>query len=220
MLIVLWTVKAGAGCTTATLGVALRRSRHESVLVVDLGGDVPAACGMAEPDVGVTDWLRAGATRPDALTRVEVGLAESLALLPTGSTSRWSNGSTDLLVGLLAHEDRCVVVDAGFVGDGAHGPMDMLRRRLIRAADRSVLVTRPCYLALRRVASCAEPIDSIVLVRDQMRSLGRADVADVVGVDDVHHLDVDPGIARSLDAGLVATRPPRLLLQQMKRVAA
>lgn len=225
MLTVLWTAKAGQGCTTAAVGTALQQGSVEPVLLVDLGGDIPAACGLAEPEVGLCEWLRSGSGHTEALSRLEVPLSDRVSLLPSGRTTRWTAGAALMLCELLIQDGRCVVVDAGMVGAAGSGhtsahPMDALRRRLVQVADCSVLVTRPCYLSLRRIVGGSMPIDSVILLRDQARSLDRGDVAHIVGVEEVHALDSNPTVARAIDAGLVLVRPPRCLLHPLRWVAA
>ena len=75
MLISLWSVKGGAGTTvvSVSLSLVIDRSR-KGALVVDLGGDVPAALGLPDPgDPGISGWLSAGSDVPgdDRLVEVE-----------------------------------------------------------------------------------------------------------------------------------------------------
>ncbi len=73
------------------------------------------------------------------------------------------------------------------------------------------LVTRPCYLALRRALVSDRRPHGIVLLVEPERSLTRADIEDVLGVPVVATMPVHPATARLIDAGLLATQPPRRL---------
>ena len=53
-----WSAKGGSGTTVIAAALGLVLSHHRPTLLVDLGGDAPAALGMAEPSgPGVHDWL-------------------------------------------------------------------------------------------------------------------------------------------------------------------
>ena len=76
---------------------------------------------------------------------------------------------------------------------------------------RLTVLRGPCYLALRTIV--VEPTsrpDGIVLVAEAGRSLTSRDVADVTGVPVVATVSVDPGVARTIDAGLLVARLHRL----------
>src|SRR2546426_1176908 len=72
---------------------------------------------------------------------------------------------------------------------------------LAAAAGLSLLVLRPCYLALRRAIAAPLRPSGVVLVNEPGRSLGRADVEDLLGVPVRAEIDVDPSVARAVDAG-------------------
>jgi hypothetical protein len=103
-----------------------------------------------------------------------------------------------------------VIVDAGCL-DRADGPRAMLAAR----AHRSLLVTRPCYLALRRAAHLALRPNGIVLVVEPGRALRASDIAAVIGAPVVAELPIDPAVSRALDAGLLLTRRPPSLFAAM-----
>ena len=91
MLSALWSAKGGAGTTTTAVALAdIRRRSHRTTdtLLVDLAGDLPAALGLSDPDLGVTEWLASDAG-PEALTRIEREVADGVSLLPLGNTSEW-----------------------------------------------------------------------------------------------------------------------------------
>lgn len=67
------------------------------------------------------------------------------------------------------------------------------------------LVTRPCYLALRRATETGVGgTQGIVLVTEAQRSLGWADVEHVLGLPVVATMDLTATTARCIDAGLMA----------------
>jgi len=211
-----WALKGGQGTTvvTAALGLTLARSGHD-VLLVDLAGDLPAALGLPEPDgPGLADWLAAGDDVPaDGLGRIERPVGPGLALLPRGGGSM---GPSDRVEALLAALDdaRLAVVDCGVVGPG-EDPAAVAAAR----ANRSILVTRPCYLALRRASSPPLRPSEVILVTEPGRALDRTDVEAVVGAPVRAEIPLDPAVARAVDAGLLASRLPRGLERSLRRAA-
>ena len=100
---------------------------------------------------------------------------------------------------------RVVVVDGGC--DPA----------LERAVSRRLVVVRLCYLALRRaLATGMGGTDGVVVVVEAERSLGVDDVEAVLGRPVVATVPVTAAMARLVDAGLLALRPPRLDLSGME----
>ena len=208
-MLVCWSVGGGVGTSVVVAGLALAAARHdEASLVVDLGGDQPTLFGVPEPDTpGLAGWLRAGAeVPPDALRRLEADLVPGIALLPRGGGDLGAQRAGALGCG-LADDDRFVVVDAGCVaaGSAAEG--------LVLGADRTLLVTRACPVALRRLAHLPVRPEGVVVVRDRRRSVAWHEIAEVSGAPVLAELDVDPAIGVAVDAGL-ANRPlPRTFLR-------
>ncbi|HEX4867439.1 MAG TPA: hypothetical protein VFV32_07400 [Acidimicrobiales bacterium] len=215
MLIACWSSKGGSGTTVVAASLALLLAPRDPLgaLLVDVAGDAPAALGLAEPDgPGVAGWLAAGPTVPaDALARLEVPGAAGLAILPRGSGALREERA-DVLASLLQADARPVVVDCGPATDG-------VALTLAAGATRSILVTRPCFLALRRALACPLRPSEVVLLSEPGRSLGRADVEDCLGVPVVAEVAVDPAVARAVDAGLLAARLPRRLARELGRAA-
>lgn len=83
------------------------------------------------------------------------------------------------------------------------------------AADRRLLVVRNCYLALRRAV--AQPVrpDGVVLVTEPGRALTATDVEAVLTAPVVADIAIDPAVARTIDAGLLAARLPRTLARRL-----
>ena len=215
MLIACWSVKGGSGTTvvSAALASVLAESSEREVLLADLGGDCPVVLGL--PDVegpGLSEWLDAGTgVAPGALRRLEVEGPRSVRILPLGRRGPVADGG-DRLVAALAADPRLVVVDCGPTG-GSVG------LALAAGAGLSLLVLRPCYVALRRALAAPLRPSGVVLVEEPGRSLGRRDVEDVLGVPVRAQIPWDPAVARSVDAGLLGTRLPRPLHRALRAAA-
>jgi Mrp family chromosome partitioning ATPase len=215
MLVTCWAAKGGAGCSVVAASLALTWSRAgHDVLVVDLAGDLPAVLGLPEPTGdGLTDWLTAGPEVPaDGLARLEIEAAPRLALVPRGAATMGDGERLAVLAGLLAASARPVVVDAGVVTDGSPA------LPLVTEARHALLVTRPCFLALKRLSASSVRPSGVVLVDEPGRALGRSDVEEVAGAPVVAEVTFDPAVARAVDAGLLASRLPRLLERSLRPV--
>lgn len=217
MIIACWSVKGGVGTTTvvasAALGAAERRG--ERVLAVDLAGDLPYCLGAPEPSgPGVADWSAAGPDVPaDALARLVVPVAPGLDLLPRGA-GPMVGSRAELLVQLLAATGRTVVVDCGRIAGRG------LATVVAAQAERSLLVTRLCTLALRRAVPLPLCPSGVVVVREAGRAIPVELVAERVGAPVVAELAVDPAVSRAVDAGLSAARLPRRFAVAVRAVAA
>jgi len=213
-----WSVKGGSGTTVVAASLALlAASSPAGALLVDLAGDVPAVLGLPEPvGPGVREWLAANpAVEADALGHLATAATPGLRVLPAGSASAMPRAvppaRVDLLGDALAANPGEVIVDLGVPAP------DLLP--LLARADRSLLVLRPCYLALRRATALPTRPTGVVLVTEPGRALGRRDIEDVVGVKVAAEIDVQPAIARAVDAGLLAGRLPRSLSRTLRAAA-
>lgn len=214
MILACWSSKGGSGTTVVAASLALLLSRRGGAAVLaDLAGDAPAALGMAEPvGPGLAGWLSAAAeVPPDALARLEVPAQGGLSLLPRGQ-GPLAGDRADVLAALLTADPRPVVVDCGADPSGA-------ARTLAAGATRSILVTRACFLSLRRALTAPIRPSEVVLLTEPGRSLTRLDVEDCIGAPVVAEVAVDPTVARAVDAGLLATRLPRGLARELGRAA-
>jgi MinD-like ATPase involved in chromosome partitioning or flagellar assembly len=204
MLIACWSVKGGSGTTvvSAALAVALA-SQPGGALLVDMAGDLPAALGVAEPaGPGLGEWLRAGPEVPDdALGRLEVEVAPGLTLLPAGKGPLDDPARAELLASRLANDNRTVVADCGSTTSDT-------AMAIAGGAGLSLLVLRPCYLALRRALAAPLEASAIVLVDEPQRSLQKADVEDVLGVRVRAVVPWRGAVATAVDAGILARRLP------------
>ena len=217
MLVACWSVKGGSGTTVvaASLAVLFARSSANGALLVDLAGDAPAALGLSESTgPGVLAWLAAGSdVGPSALARLEHDAGGGLAVVPSGERAGPpSPGRVDELAVALATDPRAVVVDAGRVPSARADA-------LVGAATVSLLVLRPCYLALRRAVAAPIRPSGVVLVTEPGRALSRRDVEDVLGVEVKAEIALDPVVARAVDAGLLAARLPRPLERSLRHAA-
>src|SRR4051794_25925116 len=166
MISVCWAAKGGSGTTVVAAAMAI--SASTPTLLVDLAGDVPAVLGIPDPDgPGVFEWLASDASA-SRLAALEMRVHAQTAVLASGHTTPVAPERWDALATWLRSERRDIVVDAG--STGAPPPA------IVRAADHALLVTRPCYLALRAaVRSTARPT-GVVLVDEPGRALRARDI--------------------------------------------
>ena len=212
MIITCWSVKGGSGTTVvaASLALLLGKRTEQGALLVDLAGDTPAVLGMAEPTgAGVGDWLDGPSRDATSLLQHEVEVAPFVRLLPMGARSL-SPGSP--LIEALAQDERTIIIDAGVLAPGPS--LDVIAN-----ATTSLLVLRPCYLALRRASLAPDRPSGVVLINEPGRALGRKDIESVLGVPVVADVLIDPNVARAVDAGLLAGRLPRTLARSLRSAA-
>ncbi|HVF32525.1 MAG TPA: hypothetical protein VM933_05770 [Acidimicrobiales bacterium] len=219
MLVTCWSVKGGSGTTVVAVALAVLLSRRldGGAMLIDAGGDVGPVLGLAETSgsPGLADWLAA----PDevgasALDRLVVPAAPGLSLLTRGGSPSGAltppPARTEQLLAALA--DRpLVVADAG--------PPSAFAAELAAASTVSLLVIRPCYLALRRALSAPARPSGVVVVDEPKRSLDATDIEEVLGVPVQAVVPWAPEIARAVDAGLLAARLPRMLAAALRAAA-
>ena len=213
-MIVCWSVKGGSGTTVVASTLALMRAAESQrgALLVDLAGDVPAVLGLAEPSgPGISDWF----AHCDLGSRMTL---QSIAIQATANLQIITRGSKQLdaslnfteLCAALKTFDLPIIVDAGC---GLPSP------DLLAHASSSLLVSRPCYLSLRRAAQLSVSPTGIVLINEPGRALGKHDVEAVIGAPVVSEINFDAAIARAVDAGLLASRIPTIMSKQLAAVA-
>ena len=230
MLIACWSAKGGSGTSVvaAALGLVLASRVVDDVLLVDLAGDLPAVLGRrsgaADERAGIAEWLSAGPADADALRRLEVAAAPGLRLLARGAPldGRSAADGNELLPalgdGLPAgvRGGRPVVVDAGVPS------VDGLAAAVVAGAAMSLLVLRPCYLALRRAVDLSSSVraSGAVVIDEMGRALRRADIEDALGVPVLAMVRACPEVARAVDAGLLSSRLPRAIASPLRKVVA
>jgi MinD superfamily P-loop ATPase len=209
-LTVCYAVKGGSGTTVVAAAMALTASGD--IDLVDIDGQLPAALGIREPSGdGIAEWIGAGLDAA-ALDLLTVEINNTTRLLPRGHkpidrhSSRWNELATG-----LRERRSAVIVDAG---TGRPPPP------LLELADQTLLVTRPCYLALREaVASPVRPT-GVVLVNEPGRALTPTDVERAIGVPVVAQVAYDTAVARAVDAGMLAARLPNSLHHSLQPTVA
>jgi hypothetical protein len=210
-----WSAKGGSGTTVVAVALAMTSARTRPTLLVDLGGDVPAALGVATPTgPGVGEWLSSPHARGDALFDLATEVMPDLHLVGAGSLEL-GNDIDDVHAERLAH--ACagaqvpVVIDAGRLGN--HEVLHV-------CAERSLVVVRPCYLGLNRTVRRPGFASGAIVVHEPGRSLGIGDVERALGIPVLAEIAWDPAVARAVDAGLLARRLPSGLRSAATKVMA
>ena len=211
MLTIFHSPKGGSGTTVTAASFALATAGHHGkAMLIDMCGDSRAVLGLADTDQpGLNDWLGESHTAgADAL--ISLGTAVEGGLLVVHPGARFVAGAPrwDVLVSAVTSWDFPVIVDAG-----THFVPDELRAV---AAD-NWLVTRACYLALRRATRMPRPTGAIVL-REHGRALTARDVESVLNVPVVATVMCDPSVSRAVDAGVLPVRNEELLVAQLPPV--
>ncbi|MBI5088322.1 MAG: hypothetical protein HZB15_05525 [Actinobacteria bacterium] len=212
-----WSPKGGSGTTVVAATLAVLAARRAPTVIVDLGGDIGAALGVdVSGSPGVGDWLcssGAPATRLWQLAHTCSGRGgHDLCLVPQGAMppgSHLTDLAAERLATAAAQHHGHVVIDAGRILP--QGP-------LLECASRSLLIVRPCYLALRRACSSSSGRSDLVLITEPRRTLSRHDVEHALGEPVVAELPWDPAVARAVDAGLLAMRVPSATARVLGRL--
>lgn len=222
MLTACWSVKGGSGTTLVAASLVMAAAgAGRTVVAADFAGDLPAALGLADPaGPGLLDWLAAGPKVPvDGLARIAHDTPEAITLIARGGVpGRFADvadadGGHRLADALRAvRSGGPVIADCGRLDDPTTAAF-------VAAADRSLLVLRPCYLALRRAMHAPRPT-AVVLITEPERSLCSRDVEDMLGVPIAAEIAWEAAIARAVDSGLLSARLPRRLTSAMRKVAA
>ena len=170
---------------------ALAAQSGQPTLLLDTRGD-------AAPTLGVSDPAPAR-TFADAIANAVEPCDRQRVVSVAGD--RIDTDAINAIAELLAAGHR-VIADTGTDHDVLH--------RFDPLSPQRVLVTRPCYLALRRAIGVPFVPDHVVLISEHQRSLTERDVSLALALP-VTSVPYDPAIARAIDAGLLAARLPRCL---------
>ena len=207
MITVIYAHKAGQGVTTIAAALATLTARTgKRTLLIDTGTDLPAVLGISEPNrPGLADYLTDNTiTLADIVTPV----GENLDLITRGDTAPAFTASTyGLLTGGLDHYDTVII-------DSAPNATQWVRN-----ADTRILVTRPCYLALRHATGQRRPTH-LVVITEPGRALNPTDIETVTATPITATIPHDPAIARAVDAGTLNHQPPRSLTRALAPLVA
>ncbi len=222
MLTVVWSVKGGVGASVAAASLARAGSSAGECLLVDFGGDQSAILGVPEPsEPTLAEWVESpNDVAHDSLRRIETAIAPNLSLLQAGAPEVLADGIDRLRLGLqlLRVADRHVVIDLGRISSL---PEQVGRAVLESVGEhgRSLLVTTPCYLSLRRAQAHAHRATGVVLIDDPSRALRKADVEACLPTPVVATIPHLPTISRAIDAGLLVGRFPSPMRRALKEIA-
>ena len=205
VLIAGWSSKGGSGTTVVCAGLAvLLSSGAAECTIADLAGltgDLPLVLGLGTPG-------RVGAA--------PITVRPGLEVLPQDCDVLRNDEPGAVVERLTARAaTRSVVADCGLITAGESGP----GLEVAAAADVSLLVLRPCYLALRRAVDAPIRPSGVVLVTETGRTIGREDVEDVLGVPVRAVVRWSKDVARSVDAGLLVHALPNELQRSLRRAA-
>ncbi len=132
-------------------------------------------------------------------------LDERLSVLPRGAAPTAGDvRRVPELLSRLRADGRTVICDCGNLALA-----DAAGVAIATGCDASLLVTRCCYLALRRVPEASIRPTGVVVIAEPGRALRPDDVAEVVGAPVVAEVVHDPQLARVVDAGLLVGRLDR-----------
>ena len=223
MVTLCWAAKGGSGTTVVAAALALSSLRPS--LLVDLDGEIPAVLGVPEPDrPGVAEWL-ASDTSTDHLADLLVDIGHRAWLLP------WRAAANDI----VGHEQVRPTDQARWatLGDWLHDwsnqwgcdvTVDVGTRTppgpLVSRTERSLLVSRPCYLSLRRAVRSPVRPTGVILVDEPGHGLRSRDIEHALGVPVDATVSFDPAVTRAVDAGLLSSRLPRVMTRALRQVAA
>ena len=221
MLTICWSSKGGSGTSTITAGLvaltaaqAKQREISSTTLAIDLAGDLPAIFGLSYPNIGLSEWLARSVSND--LDELCIDCGQSVQLLSTGSlpipeatSSIWSRLASYVTDELA--KGRTIFIDAG-----CRPIPESLLQRTKNTELRTLLILRPCYLALRRAMFGTVEADGIVLITGGGRVLTSHDVESVLGIPVVAEVPFDPDIARRVDSGLFHSRLPRTLVTHLE----
>ncbi len=224
MITLCYAAKGGSGTTAIACLRALDTAGP--ALVVDIEGDVAPMLGLAEPErPGVLDWMQSDAPMAH-LDDLLIEVALDTWLLPArgretsaiaGHTlasvapTRWDE-LVDWFLEWGHDTGGAVIIDAGTTP---------LPPTFLEQCPTRWLVTRACYLSLRRATRFAVAPTGIVLVDEPGRALGARDIETSLRAPVVATVPWDIRVARSIDAGLLAAqRLPRSVSRSLSKVAA
>ena len=105
-----------------------------------------------------------------------------------------------------------VIVDAGSFGRSDIAALSELLER----ADQSLLMVKSCFLAVRGAVGTTLRVDGVVVFGDEERRISDHDIAAALGYPVRATMLRQPGVARAVDAGLLAARLPRSFTRSLE----
>jgi Mrp family chromosome partitioning ATPase len=202
----IYSHKGGQGVTTITAALAtLTANTGHRTLIIDTGTDQAAVHGITiDKWAALGDYLTTTAVTLDDIT---TNIGELLDLIETGDTPITFNTHTyGLLTSGLGPYDT-VIIDTTAA---AH--------QWTRHADTRILVTRPCYLALRHATGQRRP-DHVVVITEPGRSFDIGNIEAVNGTPVSATVPYDPRVARAVDTGALTKSMPRSLSRALAPLA-
>jgi hypothetical protein len=209
-VVVCWSAKGGAGTTVVAAALALGVPGR---VLVDLPGELPATLGLSDPaGQGLAEWFASDAPAA-AIVDLAVPVDGAALLVAPGASvidddaPRWEE-----LARWMAADRRTFVIDAGL----GPPPSALTPARHEAGTVRDLLVTRTCYLALRRACALTTRPSGVIVVSEPRRALQRSEVARSLGAPVVATVALDPAVARAVDAGLLASGLPGSLRRALR----
>ena len=205
MFTILSSPKGGTGTSVVAASLAIVSSTSSPTLLVDLAGDQAAILGLPQPPTGLSDWANGMTYREfDEIINL---CHDNLYLAPTGTfdfETLNANAWDKLLRALsLKHSEGCnIIVDLG------RADIPIALRKIV---DTCYLVTRPCYLALRRAVDLETAFSGVIVVNEPDRVLTSRDVESVLKLKCVAEIPFTSEISRRVDSGLLKSRLPMVL---------
>jgi len=205
MITILSSPKGGSGTSVVAASLAIVSSSSIPTLLVDLAGDQSAIMGLPEPPVGLNDWAN-GMTHRE-FEEILITCNDNLHLAPSGSsaieifsTGAWGNLAREL----MQRESNGVniIIDFGRVE---------LPLAFQKLACTHYMVTRPCYLSLRRAVNIEQKFSGVIVVQEHDRVLTTSDIESVLKLKCVAEVPHSSEISRRVDSGLLKSRLPASL---------
>ncbi len=220
MTVVCWSVKGGSGTTVVAAVLALLAAERGETVALDASGDLGAAFGLPEHGgPGVLEWATAEpAPAAGALAALARPASERLGVVGLSGSHRGPAPAGPLLAtcGARLAEGAAELTAQVVVDAGSSGPIP----GLLAPTVTSLLVVRPCYLALRRAAVVpADLVTGVVVVEEPGRALTTRDIETTLHLPVVARVPYDPAIARAVDAGLLLGRLPATIARSLRGAA-
>ncbi len=205
MFTILSSPKGGTGTSVVAASLAIVSSSSSPTLLVDLAGDQAAILGLPQPPIGLSDWAN-GMTYREFDEIISL-CHDNLYLAPTGTfdfetlnANAWDKFLRAL--SLKHSEGHNIIVDLG------RADIPLALRKIV---DTCYLVTRPCYLALRRAVDLETAFSGVIVVNEPDRVLTSRDVESVLKLRCVAEIPYTSEISRRVDSGLLKSRLPMAL---------